>query len=148
MKISLIIIGSITVLLLLSLLVLAYQSRTAPPLGLIDDALRPCPFTQNCVNSQAKDKPAAIAPLRFTTNPATAWQTLEKRIKELDGIVQTQTGHYLWATFSSPLLGFVDDLEVMMDEKSQLFHVRSASRVGRSDFSANQKRIEALRQTY
>ena len=52
---------------------------------------------------------------------------------------------YLYAEFRSKLLGFVDDLELLFDEKAGLFHVRSASRLGRRDFGVNRKRVELLR---
>ena len=40
---------------------------------------------------------------------------------------------------------FVDDINVILDADAELIHIRSASRVGHSDFGVNRKRIEALR---
>jgi len=40
---------------------------------------------------------------------------------------------------------FVDDLEFWFDADSGVIQVRSASRVGRSDFGLNRRRIEDLR---
>lgn len=145
MKTTLIILASISLLLLLSLLFLAYQSKSVPQLGLENGTLRQCPNTPNCVSSMANERPAAVEPLSFLSNPETAWLRLESQIIKIGGNVEKRAGSYLWATFSSPLLGFVDDMEVVMDKEKQLFHIRSASRVGRSDLSANRKRVEALR---
>jgi uncharacterized protein (DUF1499 family) len=39
----------------------------------------------------------------------------------------------------------VDDLELLFDEAAGLFHVRSASRLGRRDFGVNRRRVESLR---
>jgi len=39
----------------------------------------------------------------------------------------------------------VDDVEFWLDPVGGVIHVRSASRVGQSDFGANRARIEALR---
>jgi uncharacterized protein (DUF1499 family) len=54
-------------------------------------------------------------------------------------------GPYVYAEFRSKLLGFVDDLELLYDDKAGLFHVRSASRLGRRDFGVNRTRVEKLR---
>ncbi|MEA3193429.1 MAG: hypothetical protein QOD26_1762, partial [Betaproteobacteria bacterium] len=56
-----------------------------------------------------------------------------------------EDGNYLYAEYKSALLGYVDDVELLLDEKAALVHVRSASRLGRSDFGVNRKRIEELR---
>jgi uncharacterized protein (DUF1499 family) len=54
------------------------------------------------------------------------------------------TGDYLAATFRTPLLGFIDDLEARLDREAGVIQLRSASRVGHSDLGANRKRIERL----
>jgi len=58
-------------------------------------------------------------------------------------ITSAQTD-YIAATFTSRLFGFVDDLEIRIDTDAGLIHFRSASRVGRGDFSANRKRVELI----
>ena len=55
-------------------------------------------------------------------------------------------GDYLYAEFSTPLMGFVDDVEFYCDGK--VIHVRSASRLGYSDLGVNCKRIEAIREAF
>ena len=52
-------------------------------------------------------------------------------------------GNYLYAEFRTPLLRFVDDVELWKD--GAVLHVRSASRLGRRDFKANRNRVEQLR---
>jgi len=42
-------------------------------------------------------------------------------------------------------MGFVDDVEFLLDEKAGVIHVRSASRLGRSDFGVNRDRVETIR---
>ncbi|MGH7970152.1 MAG: DUF1499 domain-containing protein, partial [Limisphaerales bacterium] len=54
-------------------------------------------------------------------------------------------GHYLHAEFRSPLMGFVDDVEFVLAPEQKLIHVRSAARLGYSDFGVNRKRAEFLR---
>ena len=42
-------------------------------------------------------------------------------------------------------MGYVDDVEFYLDRALGAIHVRSASRLGRSDFGVNRERIEAIR---
>jgi Protein of unknown function (DUF1499) len=42
----------------------------------------------------------------------------------------------------------MDDIEFRMDVKDEVVHVRSASRVGYSDFGVNRRRVGALRQRF
>jgi uncharacterized protein (DUF1499 family) len=51
-------------------------------------------------------------------------------------------------TFASALFGFVDDLEIRIDAEVGSIHLRSASRVGKSDLGANRKRVEIIQKLY
>jgi uncharacterized protein (DUF1499 family) len=57
-------------------------------------------------------------------------------------VVEQKDG-YLYAEFSTALMGFTDDVEFVADGKS--VHVRSSSRLGIRDFDVNRKRVEAIR---
>ncbi len=52
---------------------------------------------------------------------------------------------YLAATFSSSFFGFIDDVEFRVDTQNQLIHIRSAARLGYSDFGVNKKRVNNLK---
>ncbi|MFK7778444.1 MAG: DUF1499 domain-containing protein, partial [Gimesia sp.] len=52
------------------------------------------------------------------------------------------------AEFRSLCFRFVDDVEFLIDSGQNMIQVRSASRVGHSDFGANRKRIESIRRLY
>ena len=52
---------------------------------------------------------------------------------------------YLHFTETSRWLGFVDDLELVLDAEAGLIDVRSASRSGRWDLGVNRRRVERLR---
>lgn len=57
-----------------------------------------------------------------------------------------KTDDYLYAEYTSPTFGFIDDVEFLLrDEASSEVEYRSASRIGESDGDANRKRIKALR---
>jgi uncharacterized protein (DUF1499 family) len=117
-------------------------------LGAKDGRLAPCKRSPNCVSSQADpaDREHYIAPIAFKRMPVEAMVAARKAIESMERstIVREERG-YLYAEFRSKLLGFVDDLELLYDERAGLFHVRSASRLGRRDFGVNRKRVESLR---
>ncbi|HEY9647011.1 MAG TPA: DUF1499 domain-containing protein, partial [Chroococcidiopsis sp.] len=60
----------------------------------------------------------------------------------------TATSDYLYAEFSSKLMGFVDDVEFYLSPADGVIHVRSASRLGQSDLGVNRKRIEDIRAAF
>lgn len=66
--------------------------------------------------------------------------------------VVTQEPLYVHAVFTSPLLGFKDDMEFLIQPSTRkdggVVHIRSASRVGYWDFGANRRRYEAFRRWY
>jgi uncharacterized protein (DUF1499 family) len=121
-----------------------------PPsnLGVKDGRLATCPSSPNCVASQADPADTAhfIAPIAFKGDAGAAWRALRETVaaSERVKIVDEQDG-YLRADFATKLLGFVDDVEFLLEAPARLIHVRSASRLGRRDFGVNRARIEALR---
>ncbi|MBZ8180742.1 DUF1499 domain-containing protein [Oscillatoria salina IIICB1] len=117
-------------------------SGTKPKnLGVKDGKLATCPNSPNCVNSQSTDKEHQIEPLPYI-EIATIKQIVEGM--ERTNIIEV-TDTYLYAEFTSQLMGFVDDVEFYRDDHAKVVHVRSASRLGKSDLGVNRKRIEAIR---
>lgn len=118
-------------------------------LGVTEGKLLPCPQTPNCVNSQTSelDEQHAIAPLTINASPSESWDALKAAIAEQDRaeIIQA-SDRYLYAEFTSRLMGFVDDVEFYLDPDAQVIHTRSASRLGESDLGVNRQRIETLRE--
>jgi len=117
-------------------------------LGVHDGKLAPCPRTPNCVSSQAdpRDKTHYVAPIRFRGTPVQAMAAVRAAIERMPrATVVVHDPDYLYAEFRSRLMGFVDDVEFTYDDKVGVIQVRSASRLGRSDFGVNRRRIEAIR---
>ena len=117
-------------------------------LGVKDGKLAPPKSTPNCVSSQADaaDAEHYIAPIQFKGNAAAAMAAARKAVEGMhDARVIRQEGSYLYAEFRTQLMRFVDDVELLYDEKAGLMHVRSASRLGRRDFGVNRARVEAIR---
>jgi len=127
-------------------------SGTRPTsLGVKDGQLLACPGTPNCVNSQSPDSDAEhyIAPLSFDGSAPEAIARLKEVITNLPRteIIQ-QTENYLYAEFTTPIMGYVDDVEFFADEATGTMHVRSASRLGQSDLGLNRKRVEEIRAAF
>ncbi|MEX0964615.1 MAG: DUF1499 domain-containing protein [Pseudohongiellaceae bacterium] len=127
---------------LLALLPFLGACAGEPPqnIGVNEGRLSPCPESPNCVSSFESSEEHAIAPLNGNLNQ------IQQILLSLDqaNIVE-QSANYLYAEFTSTLMGYVDDVEFLYDPASNQTHVRSASRLGYSDLGANRKRIEALR---
>jgi len=73
---------------------------------------------------------------------------VKRAIEAMGGRILEEQPGYLHAIFVSRLFRFVDDLELRLDEGAGVIQVRSASRVGHSDFGVNRKRVERLRERF
>ena len=88
-----------------------------------------------------------IEPLPITGSATVAWKRLHAIIVSSKGAAIVTDGEaYIYAEFSSGLLGFVDDVEFAIDAKAGVIHARSGSRLGIDDLGVNRKRIERIRQ--
>ena len=127
---------------LLALLPFLSACAGEPPqdIGVRDGRLIACPESPNCVSSYESSEEHAIAALDGNLNQ------VQQILVAMDGAnIVEQSNNYLYAEFTSSLMGFVDDVEFLYDATSNTTQVRSASRVGYSDMGANRSRIEAIR---
>lgn len=105
-----------------------------------------CPNSPNCVSSQADDSDHFIAPFKIKGKPADAWAALKDTLAaQSRTAITSESGNSLHAEATSRIFRFVDDINAILDADAGLIHIRSASRVGYSDFGVNRRRIEALR---
>ena len=122
-----------------------FAGKRPKNLGYDSGRLAPCKTSPNCVSSQAdpKDEEHYIAPLALKGDAIAA---VRKAVESMPrtSVVRVEPG-YLYAEFSSKLMGFVDDVEFLADPVKGVVHVRSASRLGRRDFGVNREHIEQLR---
>jgi len=144
---------------LLVLLLLAGQAgllRGKPPadLGVREGKLKRPSKTPNSVSSQADLWPghpqadyARIAPLPAQGDAAATMARIRAVLAAMPGAtVEKAEGDYLYATFSTRLLKYTDDVEFWFDPAAGAVQVRSASRLGSKDFGVNRARIETLRE--
>ncbi len=116
-------------------------------LGVVDGQLQPVRAQlTNAVSSFATTDYHRIAPIAAAPDPQAAFARLRGVVAGWPGatIVEERPG-YLYAECRTRWMGFVDDVEFLLDERAGVIHVRSASRLGRKDFGVNRGRIEAIR---
>jgi uncharacterized protein (DUF1499 family) len=113
--------------------------------GLLEGKLQGGPKKPNwiCSEDQYKGSNHYIAPIDVQNDEI--WKKMAIIITSMGGKVLTVEDAYLHATFTSSLFGFVDDVELRFDKSQKLIHLRSASRQGYSDFNANRKRVNKLK---
>lgn len=131
--------------------IFSFSGERPDSLGVSIGKLSPCPTSPNCVSSQAEetDKKHKIDPLRYESSAKRAFAHLKEIIEEIENAkVIKSDAHYLYAEFTSSLMGYVDDVEFFLDRKSDVIQVRSASRLGQSDLGVNRKRIEEIRSKF
>jgi uncharacterized protein (DUF1499 family) len=113
-------------------------------LGVKDSRLAPCPSSPNFMSSDDADTAYRIPAFQLAVPVADAWRAVRSTIanQPITKIIG-ETDDYLHAECSSAVFGFVDELYLRPSEK--LIAVRSAARLGHSDFGVNRKRVERLR---
>lgn len=123
-------------------------SSNMPNLGVTNGKLAACPSSPNCVSSQAEGK-HFIEPLVVKGTNAEAHDKVVAVLGSLKRVkVVTNEEHYIHAEFTAAVFRFVDDVEFLFSEalgEGVVIDIRSASRVGHSDFGVNRKRMEAIR---
>jgi uncharacterized protein (DUF1499 family) len=129
-----------------ALLMIGCQGTRPANLGVQEGRLAACPDTPNCVSSFAPDDAHRVAPLPFSGAADDAMARLAAVVHSLPRTaVVTTSGTYLHVEFTSFLFRFVDDVEFLADDAAKVIHVRSASRLGKSDLGVNGQRIEKIR---
>ena len=118
-------------------------------LGVQNGQLKPAPASPNCVSSQASTAYHQIAPFPVQGDPQAAFERLKGIVAGMSAakVIESKPD-YVYAEFTTKLMGFVDDVEFHLDDKAAVIHVRSASRLGLKDFGVNRARVEAIRTAY
>lgn len=111
--------------------------------------LADCGTSPNCQGSFSTRTEQTVAPFPMQGSVSETMAALTTLLESQAGarIVST-TGGYVHATFTTATMGYVDDIEFLIDESRNEVGVRSASRLGKSDLGANAKRIERLRSAW
>lgn len=108
-----------------------------------------CPRALNCVSSRATDRKHYITPLHFSGTLQEAHRRLLDILSQFDRVRVVSVGEdFIRAEAVSGVMGFVDDLDFIFDEKRQLIDHRSAARVGLFDLGVNRRRLEKIRDRF
>ena len=145
----------ITILILIALamtvlfIIKGRASKTGAAIGLQSSLLAACPNKPNCVCSETGTPSShAVNGLSFSGGADVAWEQALAAISATGGQIENNSDGYAAATYQSALFGFVDDLELRLDEANNMIQIRSASREGHSDLGANKKRVAAVRSAF
>ena len=118
-------------------------------LGITEGTLNDCPNSPNCVSSSAKNNSHAIQAIEIkASNEEVRARLLTLIGKMTRSKIVIADDDYIHAEFTSLIFRFVDDVEFYFpasDDEITTIQVRSASRIGRSDFGVNRKRVEEFR---
>ena len=133
------------ILLLRWIFLLVMQFATSPvATGVVGGHLGPASAAPNGVCSL--DRP--IEKYRYVpvhVNLDRTWGILVDYLKHRPRVrLELQQQDYLHATFRTPLLGFIDDVEFYLDRDQGRIEYRSASRIGYHDMGTNAARIKAV----
>lgn len=155
-------VGVAVVTIAAALLLTACAGQPPADLGVITQAdsnaeitrfsLRACPESPNCIQTyDAADDSHYKAPLIPKATIQQTTDALKTAIKNSGGeIISEQAllpaGYYLHAEYTSKWIRFVDDVEVVV--QADRIQIRSASRIGRSDFGVNGERFDTLKTMY
>lgn len=139
------------VLLFATFLIVACGRTVPEGLGISKNGqLIDCPDSPNCVSTQTAKEKAQIEPIAYSIEDEAAWLLLVELMEEdkLANIIKKDDNRYMHISYYTKSKIFIDDVEFLQDASNNLFHFRSASRVGHSDLGANRKRMEKIRNAF
>jgi uncharacterized protein (DUF1499 family) len=122
----------------------------SPPshLGIKSGRFAPCPDKDNCVSSQSNDEKHHVDPLAYNDSRESALNHLKQVVQSMKRTrIVDESDDYLRVEFTSAVMGFVDDVEFYFPDEP-IIHIKSASRIGYSDFGVNRKRVEKIRELF
>ncbi|MCG6533861.1 MAG: DUF1499 domain-containing protein, partial [Syntrophales bacterium LBB04] len=98
---------------------------------------------------QSSDKSHTIEPVPYGGPQQKAMEGLIDVIQGMKRCrIVTMEDHYIHAEFTSAIFRFVDDVEFYFDNEAKIIQMRSASRIGYSDFGVNRQRMEKVRSLF
>ncbi len=133
-------------LILMTIFLISCSGERPKDIGVYDSTFSPCPKTPNCISSDAIDSKHKTNAFELNSAHAENWKAIYNAVDNLPNTkIITFNDRYLHAECSSAVFGFVDDLQLHLRNNTKHVAIKSAARLGYSDFGVNQKRIEQLR---
>ncbi|MGR9050995.1 DUF1499 domain-containing protein [Halobacillus faecis] len=118
-------------------------------IGVKNGRLSDCPNSPNCVSTQTDQEEKKMTSLTFSKDMETTKSLIKEILSERQRTtIETENENYIHGVVESKWMKFKDDVEFYLDQKEEVVHFRSASRVGYSDFGVNKKRMQAISEHY
>jgi uncharacterized protein (DUF1499 family) len=131
------------------LAILARVVKSPANLGVTEGKLAPCPNSPNCVSSQSQDPRHQMDPIPYTSSPAEAKATLLQIIRSMERTtIITEDPTYIHAEFKTKGIGYVDDVELYIDQQAGVIHFRSSARLPYWDWNVNRERMQTIRAAF
>lgn len=120
-----------------------------PPEAARRSRLAPCPDRPNCVSTESSDPRHRMRPIPFRGAGELALERMATVIAaQPRAAVRHRERGWLHAEFGSRVLGYVDDVDVDVDEAAGVLRFRSASRLGHWDLGVNRRRMKRLARAF
>jgi len=109
-----------------------------------------CSWTPNCASSNGKPGESKyIAPLKVKQGEKEPMARLKALVGKMEGArLVVEQPFLLKYEFTTPTMKFIDDVQFVYIPVMNYVEMRSASRLGISDFGVNGKRLEAVRAAF
>jgi uncharacterized protein (DUF1499 family) len=109
-----------------------------------------CPMNKkNCVSTIDLTSYHRIAPLPISGGLEETKARIHRTLNQFERVeIKEEQPHYVHGVFTSKWLKFKDDLELYIDENTNLLHFKSGSRLGYYDFKVNRKRVEQFKSLF
>ncbi|WP_349408889.1 DUF1499 domain-containing protein [Pseudalkalibacillus sp. SCS-8] len=111
--------------------------------------LKQCPSSPNCVSSQTDSGDHYVPPISYNGPSKQAYETIVDILKSMKRTkIVEEEPDYIHAECKSRIFRFTDDIEFLFDKEKKVIDIRSASRMGYSDFGVNRKRVEKIKHKF
>lgn len=128
-----------------ALLITGCSGSRPDNLGVVNSKLAACPESPNCVSSDSEGESHYVPAFKLEASPERVWNEIKRYLLAQRNMeIITETSDYLYVESTSTLMRFVDDFELHLREQDGIIAIRSASRLGKSDFGVNKKRVDDL----
>ncbi|MCE2679774.1 MAG: DUF1499 domain-containing protein [Burkholderiales bacterium] len=109
-----------------------------------------CSWTPNCASSNGKPGESKyIAPLKVKSGDKEPMTRLKALVGKMAGAkLVVEQPFLLKYEFTTPTMKFIDDVQFVYIPTMNYVEMRSASRLGISDFGVNSKRLEEVRSAF
>ncbi|WP_394182181.1 DUF1499 domain-containing protein [Marinomonas posidonica] len=115
-------------------------------LGVTNGQLKLCFSSPNCISTQAdqSDEVHFAEPLVYSGNRQDVQLRIEAYMLRQGAKLVDHSLGYAHFEVESDIVGYIDDIEFYLPKSDSVVHIRSASRVGYSDFGINRDRVRQI----